>query len=229
LVYEWNFAIERALWPNQSLSATYVGSHGTNLLREDDIQNNPSGSPKIYATNNPDWSNFSALQLQFRRRMSQGLQVLASYTLAKSLDTYSTDTCGCTVSDNLKNINVARDYGPSDFNQRHSFAAAISYEMIPSRKGTGIGRALLRGWALYGVLHISSALPFRIYTIVQSPVFGYKHDLTSYRAFRSTSQARSQVAAYLMSQPSPCLHLASKETWGETTSAAFRLTRPIWQ
>lgn len=169
LVYEWNFAIQRALGPNQSLSFTYVGSHGANLLREDVSHNNPTGSPNIYATYNADWSNYNALQLQFRRRMSRGLQVLASYTFAKSLDT---DDCGCTASDSLKNINVARDYGPSDFDQRHSFAAAISYE-IPSPKGTGIGRALLRGWALYGVLDISSAQPFEIYTVAHSPAFGY--------------------------------------------------------
>jgi hypothetical protein len=172
LVYEWNFAIQRALGPNQSLSFTYVGSHGTNLLREDVIQNNPTGSPQTLATYNADWSNYNALQAQFQRHMSRGLQILASYTFSKSLDTNSEDGCGCTASDSLKNINVARDYGPSDFDQRHSFAAAISYE-IPSPKGIGIGRALLRGWALYGVVHISSALPFEIHTLAQSPVYGY--------------------------------------------------------
>ena len=171
LVYEWNFAIQRALGPNQSLSFTYVGSHGTNLLREDVIQNNPTGSPRILATYNADWSNYNALQVQFQRHMSRGLQVLASYTFSKSLDTNSEDDCGCTTSDSLKNINVARDYGPSDFDQRHSFAAAISYE-IPSPKGSGIGR-LLRGWALYGVMHASSALPFDLFAFPQSPVYGY--------------------------------------------------------
>jgi hypothetical protein len=171
LVYEWNLAVQRALGPNQSLSVTYVGSHGTNLLREDVIQNNPTGSPRIFATYNADWSNYNALQVQFRRRMSRGLQVLASYTFSKSLDTNSIDDCGCTTSDSLKNINGARDYGSSDFDQRHSFAAAISYE-FPTPKGDGIGWALLRNWAVYGVVRISSALPFEIYTFTQSPVYG---------------------------------------------------------
>jgi hypothetical protein len=122
--------------------------------------------------------------------------VLASYTFAKFLDTNSTDYCGCTNSDNLSNIDVARDYGPSDFDQRHFFAAAISYE-VPSPMGTGVAVALLRGWALYGVLHVSSALPSEIYTVPQSPAYGYyTTDRTSYPTFRSTSQVRSRAAAF---------------------------------
>jgi Carboxypeptidase regulatory-like domain/TonB dependent receptor len=171
LVYEWNFAIERALGPNQTLSLTYVGSHGIDLLREDVIQNNPTGTPRTFATYNADWSNYNALQVQFQRRMSRGLQALASYTFAKSLDTNSIDSCQCTTSDSLKNIDVARDYGPSDFDVRHSFAAAVTYE-LPSPNGDGVGRALSRGWALYGILHISSAPPFDLLAFPKSPVFG---------------------------------------------------------
>jgi hypothetical protein len=172
LVYEWNAAVERALGQNQSLSVTYVGSHGVNLLREDVIQNNPTGSPQIFATRNADWSNYNALQVKFQRRMSRGLQVLASYTLGKSDDTNSNDVCQCTTSNSLQNINVGRDYGPSDFDARHSFAAAVSYE-VPSPKGEGFFYALLKRWAVYGVLHVNSALPFEIFTASQSPVFGF--------------------------------------------------------
>jgi hypothetical protein len=161
LVYEWNVAVERAFGRSQSLSVTYVGSHGTNLLREDEIYN-PSTEPLIYATRNADWSNYDALQVQFQRHMSRGLQVLGSYTFGKSLDTNSTDNGGDITSGSLKDINVANDYGPSDFDIRHSFAAAVSYE-LPSPKEKGIGPALLKGWALYGVLHVSSAQPFEIY------------------------------------------------------------------
>jgi hypothetical protein len=162
LVYEWNVAVERALGKNQSLSVTYVGSHGTNLLREDVIRTPPNYEPLIYATRNADWSNYDALQVQFQRHLSKGLQVLASYTFGKSLDTNSTDNGGDITSGNLRDIDVANDYGPSDFDVRHSFAAAVSYE-LPAPQGKGIGQALLKGWAVYGVLHVSSAEPFEIY------------------------------------------------------------------
>jgi outer membrane receptor protein involved in Fe transport len=160
LIYEWNVAVERALGRNQSLSVTYVGSHGTNLLREDEIYN---GAPAIFVTRNADWSSYNALQVQFQRHMSRGLQVLASYTFGKSLDTNSSDNGGTLTPDSLKSVDVARDYGPSDFDIRHSFAAAISYE-FPSPDGKGIAQALMKGWALYGVLHVSSAQPFEIYS-----------------------------------------------------------------
>lgn len=172
LVYEWNLAVQRALGRNQSLLVTYVGSHGVNLLREDSIQTSPTASFIVRATRNADSSYYNALQVQFQRRMSRGLQVLAAYTFGKSLDTGSTDSCGCTTSNNLKNIDLAQEYGPSDFDVRHTFAAAISYE-FHSPKGDGVGQALLRDWAVYGVLHINSALPFNVYTSNFSPELGH--------------------------------------------------------
>ena len=172
LVYEWNVAVQQALGPNQSLSVTYVGAHGTHLLREDAIQNSPSPAPTIFVTRNADWSNFNALQVQFQRRLSRGLQALASYTFAKSEDTNSSDVCQCTYTNNLQNINVGADYAPSDFDIRHAFSAAVSYE-LPSPKWGKVADALLSNWAVYAVLHVNSATPFTVITIGGYPIFGY--------------------------------------------------------
>lgn len=43
---------------------------------------------------NGGYSHYEALQLQFQRRMSHGLQALVSYTLAKSSDLGSNDGTG---------------------------------------------------------------------------------------------------------------------------------------
>lgn len=168
LVYEWNLAVEQALTRNQSLSLTYVGSRGVDLLREDFIIHD---GLYIDATRNADWSNYNALQVQFRRQMSHGLQALASYTWSKSLDTDSSDVRGGTYSNSLENIDVSRDYGPSDFDVRQSFAGAVSYE-LPSPQKSRFGRAILRGWGVYGVVRISSAPPFNVISLGNSPVFG---------------------------------------------------------
>jgi hypothetical protein len=173
LVYEWNVAVEQALGANQSASVTYVGAHGTRLIREDVIQNNPSGLPSIFATRNADWSHYNALQMQFQRRMYKGLQVLASYSLGYSRDTNSSDVCQCTTTNNIQNINVAADYGPSDFDVRNTFAAAISYEFPTLKLDSAVASALLRGWAFYGVLHINSAQPFDVVAFSSSRVFGF--------------------------------------------------------
>jgi hypothetical protein len=175
LIYEWNVAVEQALGTNQFLSVTYLGAYGTRLVREDVIQLNPTGYPQVYATRNADWSHYNALQVQFQRRMYKGLQVLASYTLAHSEDTGSSDICQCTFSNSLQNINVAADYGPSDFDIRNAFATAVSYEFPTPKFDSGVANALLRGWGIYGVLHVNSAPPFDVAAELPSPVFGYYH------------------------------------------------------
>jgi Carboxypeptidase regulatory-like domain/TonB dependent receptor len=173
LIYEWNVAVQQALGTNQSLSVTYLGAYGTRLIREDAIVFSPAQNPLVYATRNADWSHYNALQVQLQRRMYKGFQVLASYSLAHSEDTGSNDSCPCILSNNLQNINVAANYGSSDFDTRNAFAAAISYEFPKPKFDSSVAKALLRGWAVYGVLHINSALPFDIYALDQSQVFGY--------------------------------------------------------
>jgi hypothetical protein len=158
--YEWNAAIQRGLGANQSISATYVGAHGGNLLRGDSIIS-PVGY-EILTTRNADWSNYNALQLQFQRRMARGLQALASYTFAKSTDTNSDDSEGDTSETTLSAINVAADLGPSDFDVRHSFSAAVSWQ-IPSPHWERISDALLRNWQADGIVRIISAAPYRAF------------------------------------------------------------------
>ena len=158
--YEWNAAIQRGLGANQSISATYVGAHGENLLRGDSVIS-PVGYT-ILTTRNADWSNYNALQLQFQRRMARGLQALASYTFAKSTDTNSDDTEGDDSETTLSAINVAADLAPSDFDVRHSFSAAVSWQ-IPSPHWERLSDALLRNWETDGILRISSAAPYKAF------------------------------------------------------------------
>ena len=158
--YEWNIAIQRGLGANQSVSATYVGAHGENLLRSDTIV-----SPVGYETNatrNADWSNYNALQLQFQRRMTRGLQALVSYNFAKSTDTNSDDSGGGFSYTGLSAVNVAGDLGPSDFDVRNSFSAAVSWQ-IPSPQWERLSDAILRNWYVDGIVRISSAAPYKAF------------------------------------------------------------------
>jgi Carboxypeptidase regulatory-like domain/TonB dependent receptor len=158
--YEWNAAIQRGLGANQSISATYVGAHGDNLLRGDVIGS--SVGYRTLTTRNADWSNYNALQLQFQRRMARGLQALISYTFAKSTDTNSDDTEGNGLTTGLSAINVAADLGPSDFDVRHSFSAAVSWQ-IPSPHWERLSDSLLRNWQADGIVRISSAAPYQAF------------------------------------------------------------------
>ena len=91
---EWNVAFEQSLGAVQSLSASYVGARGRRLLlSEEVIAPNPNVAGAI-VVGNYGTSDFDALQLQFHRRLSRGLQALASYQWGHSIDTGSTGAGG---------------------------------------------------------------------------------------------------------------------------------------
>src|ERR1700733_1210299 len=176
LTLEWNAAIQRELGTNQTLSATYVGSNSMRLLREDTVRppllvsldaGGDGGS--VTATRNAGYAHFNALQIQFQRHMSHGLQALVSYSLAKSSDLGSADFSGLTAA-SVSQV-VLPSLTPSDFDIRNSIAGAVSYE-LPAPASGRVSNAILRGWAIDGLVRISSAPPINITTYVVSPVFG---------------------------------------------------------
>lgn len=171
LVYEWNVAFQRALGANQSLSATYVGSYGQRLLRQDAVQLSPTGFPLVLATYNAGWSHYNALQVQFQRRMTAGWQALLFYTLAKASDTASGTQCPCNTSESIRSVNPSADYGPSDFDVRNSLGGGFSYQ-LPAPTWNRIADAMLRNWQLDGIVRINSAPPYNLYAPSYSPIFG---------------------------------------------------------
>lgn len=89
-----------------------------------------------------------------------GLQALASYTWAHSIDT------GSAGSDfNASNILVAGianlNRGPSDFDIRHAFSAGVTYD-IPAVGVNRFMNAVLGGWSLQNVIQARSAPPVDI-------------------------------------------------------------------
>jgi hypothetical protein len=101
--------------------------------------------------------------------MSRGLQGLVSYNFAKSSDLGSTDTDG-TRAASVSEV-VLPSLSPSDFDVRHSFAAAVSYE-TPAPSWGRAGNAILRGWAVDGLVRVTTAPPINVTVRVISPVFG---------------------------------------------------------
>jgi hypothetical protein len=170
---QWNAALERGLGANQALTATYVGSNGKRLLRQDIIYPPLLVSlgigGTVQATRNAGYSHYQALQVQFQRRMSHGLQALVSYNFADSSDLGSTDADGvraASVSDA-----VLPSLTPSDFDIRHSFAGAVSYE-IPAPSWGRASNVILKGWAVDGLVRVTSAPAINVIVRVISPVFG---------------------------------------------------------
>jgi hypothetical protein len=147
--YQWNIALEQSIGAKQTISASYVGAQGRELLQQRTlIAPNPRFTAAVAITNNGS-SDYHALQLQFNRRLSRAVQALASYSWSQSLDTFSLSHDADTGSSTR---------GPSDFDVRHAFNAAITYNLPNTRTGV-IGDAILRNWALDTIVYARSATP----------------------------------------------------------------------
>jgi hypothetical protein len=166
--YQWNLAIEKSFGSQQALSATYVGQAGRQLLRQKAwYQPNSNFTGDFLLTENAALSNYHALQIQFRRRILNGLQALLNYSWSHSLDDASND-----VVTQLAVISASQDYGASDFDVRHSFSGALSYQ-IPQIARNQTLSLLTRNWTLDGVIVARSGLPFNGIVLLQSPDPGF--------------------------------------------------------
>jgi hypothetical protein len=163
--YQWNVAIEKQIGGKQALSFTYLGQAGRELLRQEAFfQPNANFSGDFLVTANSAFSNYHALQVQYRRHLSAGLQALANYTWAHSLDNASND-----VVDGLPSnvISAASDYGNSDFDIRHTFSAAITYDIPGIRKGAL--HAVSKDWTISSVVVARTGFPFNLELFGTSP------------------------------------------------------------
>jgi len=168
--YQWNVALEKSLAGNQVITATYVGQAGRNLLRNAGYyQPNPDFSSFFYLTTNGAHSNYDALQLQYRKPLSDRLQAILNYTWSHSLDNSSND-----VTSGANTISGAGDYASSDFDARQSFSGAVTFA-VPTAGRTGVVAGVTKDWSLDLVVVARSGFPFNGENFVVSPVLGYAY------------------------------------------------------
>ncbi|HEY2423857.1 MAG TPA: TonB-dependent receptor, partial [Chthoniobacterales bacterium] len=162
--YEWNIALEQSLGGNQSLSVTYVGAVGRDLLHSTVLNPASAGNPDfdfVFLTDNTATSDYHALQLKFQQRISKGLQALASYTFSHSIDIASTDAAFAYLDPPGSVTNPNVDRGDSDFDIRHSFTAAVVYD-VPTLRTHHVMNHILGHWSLDSFVIIRSAPPVDI-------------------------------------------------------------------
>ena len=158
--YQWNLALEQSIKSNQTLSLTYIGSVGRNLLRTTQFFNPNPRFQSVILTDNSATSDYHAMQIKFQRRLSRGLQALASYTFSHSIDIASSDsTSNFNTVATIAAPNV--DRGNSDFDIRHSFSAAVTYD-LPIVSSHGLVRDVFGGWSLQSFVMARSAPPVNI-------------------------------------------------------------------
>ena len=177
--YQWNFSVEQSLGMEQTLSVSYVAALGRKLLRQDTVWGigvggnlNPGVFPataQVIVSRNTATSDYHSFQAQFQRRLSKGLQALASYTWAHSIDIASNDSGNINTPSNR--VDPRTDRGPSDFDVRHAFNSAVTYDIAPLFKN-GLGKAIFRDWSIYGLFTARSATPVNVSHTVAIPSLG---------------------------------------------------------
>jgi Carboxypeptidase regulatory-like domain len=121
--------------------------------------------PEAVLLANTGRSLYNSLQVNFLKRMSDGLQFNLSYTYSKSKDTSSADpgstsgsgkpdapNVGFAVQGNQRDIDA--NYALSDFDRPHRFSGSFVYD-LPS---------FAKGFRISGFVQIQSALPYSIYS-----------------------------------------------------------------
>jgi len=164
-VQQWSGTVEQAVGNYQTVSAVYEGSSGLQLLRRE-FQGPQASNPLTLlalATNN-GLSNYQAFELQYRLKAWRGLSGIASYSWSHSIDNSSSDSVLYWTGSGLA---PSDDRASSDFDVRHVFHAALSYETSHSA-GTALRSSLLRGWGVDGNIHARTGFPV---TVLDSDYF----------------------------------------------------------
>ena len=196
-VQEWNLTLERDLGKSFGVRASYDGNHATNLGAGQNLNqpmvntvgfgNLPSSAfpfplwQEIYYNDNSGFSNYNAMTVAVNKRLSNGLQMQASYIYARNLSNLGGNPStpaggfageyGGTLSDPYA---PGIDYGNVNFTRRNRFLATFLYD-LPFGKGkmllgnaNGFLDRVVNGWELGGVLLFQSG-PFMTVSTLTDP------------------------------------------------------------
>ena len=178
---EWSLGLEHELGTTGSIHAQYVGTRAVNqpyLTQVNGYQTVCAGcfAPFPYAKSiDPRFgavtqfstganSHYSGLQLTAIKRIGHGLMGQINYTWSRCMDTVSNGgflqfSAGGILSPLPGNL--ARDYGPCDYDIRHNLSAQYVYQLPVKVRNRALGYAL-NGWQVSGTVLWHSGIPFSV-------------------------------------------------------------------
>ncbi len=187
---QWNVSIAYALPSQTAVQIAYVGNHGVNLWREEDInyydpalgaRPNPNFSD-IYLETNSGFSSYNAVQFSAIRRVSAGLHADLQYTLGHAIDDVQDQGLFASEPQNNNNIRAERGNGSGDIRQNFAFSMLYDIPMGAGHNflGTAPGavRVLAGGWQVTGLGLVHSGVADTVY--IGTNTFG-NQDYTNQR------------------------------------------------
>jgi len=120
---------------------------------------------------------YNGLEISLAKRLSHGLQFLASYTFSKTLDTDGADINSTSAGNALTlgdQNSPSQRWGRASFDRTHRFVFSTTWTLpTPPR---GMLRAVLGNWALAAIATIQSGSALTIAATNSSNVFGISTD-----------------------------------------------------
>jgi hypothetical protein len=178
---EWSLGVEHEFGTTGSIHVQYVGTRAVNqpyLTQMNGYQTVCDGcfTPFPYAQpTDPRFgavtqlstganSHYSGLQTSAMKRLGHGLMGQINYTFSRCMDTVSNGgflqfSAGGILSPLPGDL--ARDYGPCDYDIRHNLNAQYTYQ-FPSKVENRILSYALNGWQISGTVFWHSGIPFSV-------------------------------------------------------------------
>jgi len=170
--FQWSTDVERELASGMALDVQYLGSN-TDRLDRSFFNNTPTPGPGTVDDRRPSLnfrsrriiqndltSDYDAVSVILRKRMSHGLQLDAHYTWSRTRDEATNSNGGGATMDNYDPM---RDYGPADWDTPHRFVASYIYD-VPFLKTSpnAFLRYVVAGWQVAGVTTVQSGTPVNV-------------------------------------------------------------------
>jgi hypothetical protein len=186
---EWSLGMEHQFGTTTSLQAQYVGTRAVNQPYSTQVNGYQTvcqgcfapfpymqptdarfGAVTQFSTGAN--SHYNGLQLTAIKRLGHGLQGQVNYTWSRCMDTVSNGgflpfSAGGILSPLPGDL--ARDYGPCDYDIRHNFNAQYVYQLPIRVRSHSLGY-VLDGWQISGTAFWHSGVPFSVLSTPYSAI-----------------------------------------------------------
>lgn len=188
-IHQYDFILEHQLARNTVISVSYIGSLGRNLPTFFDLnfvrtgQTNytfvdgplggrsfslplygrvpGAGTQSLTSIKSSIKSQYDALVIKGERRLTNGLQFQASYTLSKSTDTNQNSATFTQTNSPYDIFDGSYDIGPSNFDTRHRFvASAVWAPTLYRGSSSSFAHYFLNGWSVAPIFNYFSGRNF---------------------------------------------------------------------
>jgi hypothetical protein len=216
MIQQYALNMQSELYEGYLLEVGYVGARGAHLVRQRSLNQAAAASANapvrgvientlanvslripllgvppdsLVEMESEGTSWYNGLEVSLTKRLSHGLQLLASYTFSKTLDSDGADI-NSTSSGNALTLgdqdSPAQRWGRASFDRTHRFIFSTTWSLpSPSR---GVLRAVLGDWSLAAIATIQSGSALTIAETNPTNVFGISEDRAQLSGMCSKNQ-----------------------------------------